>query len=364
MSQWLLKSDRVEVGVTEQGGQLDPVRFNTASGIIAPMHIAPWHNEEHGDDVPPMLRMLRGDFFCAPFGDADVIADESRPHGSTANDTWRLVSRDNDNLTLELNRPVMGATVRKEISVRHGHGAVYQDHTFTGGTGRLPIGHHAMLRTPETLHLSFSDFVWGGTMPTPLEPDPQRGRSLLAYPQEFEQLARVRLAAGDLVDLTRYPTLHGHEDLLMLVADDTQPFAWSAVTAPEQGWVWFAIKNPRVLRNTVLWLSNGGRYYPPFSRRHTHVIGVEETTSYFHLGHRASTGDNPLARRGHPTAVTLEPDRPLTVRYAFGVSSAPHEFKHVTSIRPADGGVTLTDETGQQVFAPFDLDFITAEEPQ
>jgi hypothetical protein len=359
MSDLLIKSDRVQVGVVPEGGHLDHVQFTTAGGTFAPLHVAPWAYEHVPPDVPPMLRVLRGDFFCAPFGDSDVEPDEQRPHGSTANARWELVSRDEMHLELELSRRVLGARVRKRIHVEHGQALVYQEHVLEGGGGEIPIGHHAMLDAPETVYLSFSRWVWGGTMPTPLEPDPQRGRSLLAYPQQFASLAHVRLADGRTADASRYPFEERHEDLLMLVADARSPFAWSAVTAPHAGWVWFALKSPSTLRNTVLWMSNGGRSYPPWSNRHTRVLGVEETTSYFHLGHKASTHPNPLQAAGFPTAVRLRPEEPLRVRYAFGLAGVPAEFRHVHSIDPTPGGVTITDVGGQQVFAPANVGFVT-----
>ena len=39
-----------------------------------------------------MLRGLRGDFFCAPFGECDLTPAETRPHGATANRRWALRS--------------------------------------------------------------------------------------------------------------------------------------------------------------------------------------------------------------------------------------------------------------------------------
>lgn len=360
MSDLTLKSDCVELGITPVGGHLENVRFQTADGVFTPMHTAPWTDEPHTSDVPPMLRILRGDFFCAPFGDSDVLADEQRPHGSSANDRWTLVSRTDTRIELELARPILGARLRKRVSVRPGHAVVYQEHEFSGGRGTIPIGHHAMLRAPEPLLLSFSPWVWGGTPPTPLEPDPQRGRSLLAYPQTFDGLDHVRLADGRTTDISRYPTLDEHEDLLMLIADAARPYAWSAAVAPEAGWVWFALKNPHELRNTVLWLSHGGRFYPPFSRRHTHVIGIEETTSFFHLGHRASIEENFLNKQGHATAVDLRPDAPLRIRYAFGLAAVPSGFGRVRAIDPADGGINLTGESSRRVFAAVRLSHVGA----
>jgi hypothetical protein len=371
MSDLLLRTRDVEVGVVAEGGHLRPVRFMTPRGPVSPMHTAPWLNEKLADDVPQVLRGLSGDCMCAPFCVSDVLPDETRIHGATANALWRPVTRDDTSLTLELSCTVSGATVRKRVSVRPGQTAVYQEHEFIGGSGRLPIGHHAMLHADEPLLLGFAPYVWGGTPPGVFEPDPTQGRSLLAYPQTFESLSQVRLAAGGTTDVRTYPWAEGHEDLLMIVADQAPggpaaPFGWSAATAPQAGWVWFALKSLRVLRNTVLWMSNGGRYYAPWSRRHTRCIGIEETTSFFQLGHRASLEPNVLSEQGYPTTVELRPEQTLRVPYVFGLVPAPAGFGRVARIEPfgssgaGGGGVTLVDEAGRSIIAAVDAEFLRA----
>lgn len=360
MDRWELGVDAVQLGVTAVGGMLDEVVFETSAGAKRPMHTAPWVDEPRAADVPPMLHTLRGDFFCAPFGDNDLLPEETRPHGATANAHWELVDQTDQTLTLALPGPVLGAAVGKRIYLRPGQPVVYQEHTFSGGEGALPLGHHAMLRLDEPAYVGGAPFELGFTPPETFEGDPERGRSRLAYPQTFSSLAEVACADGGSADLSRYPTAAGYEDLVLLAGDLGQPLGWSAVTAPRAGWVWFGLKDTRVLRSTILWMSNGGRYYPPFSRRHTGVLGVEEVTACFHLGHRASTAENILNQRGIPTVVTLTPDAPLVVRYAFGVVAAPPEFTRVVSIERVAGGVRLVDEGGRAVEAAVDVDEVLA----
>ena len=113
-----------------------------------------------------------------------------------------------------------------------------------------------------------------------------------------------------------------------------------------------------MLRETVFWFSNGGRHYPPWNGRHVNVLGVEDTTSYFHLGLAASARPNLLTRAGAPTAVSLRPDRPLRVAHILGLAAIPRGFDAVKSIVPARGGATLTSRSGRKVFAPLDLGFV------
>jgi len=358
VSGWRLANDSVSVGINPQGGQLGPVRFRAASGWLEPMHKAPWL-AELGAVKEPMLQNLQGDFFCAPFGASDLLRGETRDHGLTANGEWCELEVTSDRILLAAEAEVSGATVTKEVFLKSGHPVIYQVHRFAGGEGSLPIGHHAMLRAPESdyLNLSFAPYSWAGTPPRPLEPDPANGRSRLRYPQRIRDLAEVRTANGERADLTRFPVLEDCEELAMLVTDRGEAVAWSAAVAFKSRWIWFALRPNNVLRNTVLWLSNGGRYYPPFSHRHRRVIGIEETTSYFHLGHRASLEPNELNQVGYPTAVDLEPDGVLSSRYAFGAVTAPPGFDRVERVRVEPGRVVMSDPFARTVEVPFDDGF-------
>ena len=362
MKTFPLRSDLTSLALTETGAHLSDVTFTLPGGRkVSPTHTAPWADEPMPDDTPPMLRVLRGDFLCAPFGDSDVIPTETRPHGGTANGTWRLDRQTATGLEATLEGDVMGASVSLHLELRPGENMVYQRHSFTGGKGRLPIGHHAMLRADQPLELGFAPWTWAGTPPEPIEVPPA-GRSVLAYPQEIADLRVVRRTGGGTADITHYPFDDGHEDVLMLVADRAAPFAWTAATCAEAGWVWFALKNPRELPATTLWLSNGGRTYAPWSSRHRRVIGLEEICGYFHLGHAASIGDNPLAARGTPTAITL--GAPLSISYAFGLAPVPSGFGAVATIVPAEHSIRLIDGAGRQAVAACDLSFITGTSPE
>jgi hypothetical protein len=357
MKTYPIRADRVSLALTVTGGHLSDVAFDLDGRHVTPMHTAPWYDEPMPPDAPPMLRVLRGDFFCAPFGPNDVVPGDGPQHGDSASGEWELVSSGDGWVEAVLATPIMGAQLRKRVEVRPGESIVYQRHTFTGGSGRLPVGHHAMLRADGVLRLAFAPRIFAGTPPAPVETPPE-GRSILAYPQEITDLRTARRGDGGTIDLTSYPTEDGHEDLWMLASDPVPGFAWTAATS-EDGWVWFGIKNPRILPGTVIWQSNGGRSYPPFSSRHRRVIGLEEVCSWFHLGHAASTGDNPLAARGVPTAISLRPDGTVVIPYLFGLAAVPADFGPVASITEDDGGVLIADESGREAFAACDVSFVT-----
>lgn len=360
MKSFALRSDRVALSVTETGGHLSDVAFTLQDGRrVSPMHVAPWADEELSADTPPIIRVLRGDFFCAPFGASDLLPDMPFVHGLPAGGTWRVTEEAAGKIGMKLDGTVMGATVAKHVELRSGETTVYQRHTMTGGSGRIPIGHHAMLRAEHELQLAFSPWTLALSTPEPDETPPQ-GRSLLRNNQAIADLHRAKRMDGGTVDLTRFPSPEGFEAIWMVVADSTPSFAWTAATCAEEGWVWFGLKNPRVLPQTLLWFSNAGRDYAPWNGRHRKAIGLEEICGYFHLGHAASAANNPVSASGSPTAIALMPDTPTVVSYMFGLAAVPANFGAVRDIVAAAGGVTLVDINGVMVFAACDLGFITA----
>ncbi len=358
MKTLLIKNQSVEVGVLEECGHLFPIRFFFEKEVIEPMHIAPWTNEDLDKSIPPILKYLRGDFFCAPFGASDILKDESRDHGTSANDKWNEIEVTKSSLKLKLSKKISGAELIKEISINENESVVYQKHIFKGGKGKIPVGHHAMLKIPDSCFISFSDFEFAGTPPFIVEPDSSKGRSVLKYPQQFPNLANVQLSDNKIVDVSIYPFDKNHEDLYMVISKKDIPFGWSAVSCPSKGWLWFAIKDRNILPNTVIWLSNGGRYYSPFSSRHKNVIGIEETASFFHLGHKASIEKNYLNEQGFKTYIELAPDKVLEIPYLFGAVKIPSGFGKVKSITETKDGVEIKDNGHNKVFVKVNLNFI------
>ena len=366
---WRVASPRVEAYVTQIGGHVGPITFDRSGAKIRPLSVAPWATEAIDKSNPPIIRVLRGDFFCMPFGgNATPFRGERHPvHGETANAKWKLESLTNarggerPTLHASLNTRIRRGRVDKYVSLGVDHDAVYQRHVVSQMSGPMNFGHHAMIRFPDTPGaggvISTSRFVYGQVFPEPIESPENRGYSILKPGAEFDALDRVPMVTGETTDLSRYPARRGYEDLVMLVADDTKAFAWTAVTFPKQRYVWFALKDPRVLRSTIFWVSNGGRHYAPWNGRHVNVLGLEEVTSNFHVGLAESVADNPIARRGYATKVELSPDRPLVVNYIFGVAAIPKDFERVDAIEEFDGGIVLRSGDSK-VRVPVDPGFL------
>lgn len=368
---WLLGTSSVELAVAEQGGHIGPARFLFEDREITPFHVAPWWDEpETLAGMPPMMQTLRGDFFCLPFGSNDVAyeGEQHPPHGESSNERWRLEGLLQDAgrtvLHLSLATTVRAGRIDKRITLVDGHHAIYSEHALAGMSGPVSPGHHAMLAFPEEPGsgvISTSPFVWARTAPEPLERPENPGYSFLAADASFDRLDAVPAITGEMVDLTRYPARRGYEDLAMIVSDPSLDVAWTAVTFPRAGYVWFALKDPRVLRNTIFWFSNGGRHYAPWNSRHTGVMGLEEVTAYFHYGLAGSADDNPLQADGFPTVLYAHEDKPLVIRYIMAIQPVPAGFDRVERIVPeADGSqVRLVSASGMEVVAPLNVGFIT-----
>ena len=360
---WRLKSDDVEAYVTQTGGHIGPVTFQLGRRQIQPYSVAPWAAEAPAAKSPAVLRALRGDFFCLPFGgNAKPFRGERHPvHGETANARWKLESASPGELHLSLKTRIREGRVDKHVFLRPGQTAVYQRHIISGMSGPMNLGHHAMLKFPDSGGVvSTSRIAFGQVLPTRFEQPEQGGYSALKVGARFRSLQRVALAGGGHADLTRYPARRGFEDLVMMVSEAAQPLAWTAVTFAEEGYVWFALKDPRVLRQTVFWISNGGRHYAPWNGRHVNVLGLEEVTSYFHHGLAESAGRNPLSAQGIPTCLRLNPNQPLKVNYVMAVAVIPKGFDRVAAITPAKNhqSVRLTALSGSNIDVPLDLSFL------
>lgn len=366
---WRIASDRVEAFLTETGGMLGPVTFDRKGRNIQPLAIAPWHGEKLGRATPSLLKALRGDFFCMPFGsNAKTYKGETHPpHGETANAKWSkpalLDTADHITFECSLKTRARPLEVTKNIILRTGHDFVYQTHLIEGGTGRMSFGHHAMLAFPDPPGsgiVSTSPFAYGQVSPEPFENPAAGGYFSLQPAAEFDSLEHVPTLTGDDADVSRYPAREGFEDLVMILAEPSLTLGWTAVTFPRQRYAWFSLKNPAKLPGTVLWLSNGGRHYAPWNGRHRRVMGLEDVNSYFHFGLAESAKKNPFTDMGRKTCVTLNPRKPTVVRYGFGVAELPPGFDRVARIEPNDAGTALTllADNGKTATAAIDLDAV------
>jgi len=366
---WSFHSDRVSAAVTCEGGHLGPVEFSFGGRVVRPLHVAPWAGEKGARGLPTILRILRGDFFCMPFGgNGRAWRGERHPvHGETANAVWEkadwVVADVWSEFRTETAVSVRAGRVGKHILLRAGDAAVYSRHIISGMSGPMAIGHHAMLSFENgPARISCSPFVRGQVFPGAFEDPAQGGYGCLKPGAMFTRLDRVARADGGMADLSRYPARGGFEDLVMVSSRPGREAAWSAAVFEHERYVWFSLKDPRVLASTILWHSNGGRHYPPWNGRHRRVLGIEEVTANFHHGLAESAAPNPVSKDGIPTCVALSKSRPLVVNTIMGVAGVPRGFDIVRAVRLLPDGVELRSASGKSVAARLDTGFLYGDE--
>jgi hypothetical protein len=345
-----MRSDCLSLSLDLDAGHLLDVMFHDQGRHLQPLHAAPWAVDDLPDSEPMVNRRLSGDFLCAPFCQSDI---EPAPwHGWSANSAWRPIGTGADlpgdtSHAFELENRILGARVEKQLRLVAGQPILHQRHIFHGGEGALPVGHHAMLRTDSGLKVSFSPKRFGLTPQHAAAKNPAEGISVLAYPQTFGDLRQLRLHDGKTVDATLHPYAVKTEDHIYLFEAADSDLAWSAAVNRAEGYVFFALKDPKILPATLLWVSNYGLKTPPFYGRHGDCLGIEEICANLALGHAASIAKNPLSDQGIPTALALSSEGVAVIDYFFGCVAVGPEWQEIVAIQRDDRGITLHDTSGK-----------------
>lgn len=349
-----LGNDRVELNITEEGGHLAPVRFKLKHRWVEPLSLPPWRPDEVDGDTPPLLKYLRGDFFCLPFGpvkDGDY-------HGECANQRWVLQDHRIDKLHLRLASKRPAYEVDKHLHLVRGQRAIYQEHIVKDLQGTYNYGHHAIFHIPEdegTIRISTSPFQFGQVKPDQFS-DPASGEyGILKTGGIFDSLDKVPLATGGSTSLQEFPAREGYEDLAMITSEPCQ-LAWTAFTA--KGYLWLTLKDPKTLPSTLFWISNGGRHGAPWQGRHRRRIALEEVCSYFCDSYERSR-KNELQARGIKTAHKFSKTHPTSIRLIYAVHPVSANFgmvKHLDYSSP--GEITVTGEKGRPVRVPVNWEYL------
>jgi len=351
---WFLQSDRVRAHVTELGGMIGPAEFQIEGDRwVSALHVAPWAEEDVAGH-PAILQALRGDFFCMPFGGfPSEFQGEVYPlHGEPANQRWTREAQEAGSLVACLNTHIRPGRIVKEIELRPGQSAIYSSHTLVGYTGPMTYGHHQMPRypsAPESGLVSVSPFLVGQVYDGAFEDPAQGGYTSLQPGAFFDDLRAVPNQSGGVTDLTRFPARAGFEDLVTVYSAPGLSLGWSAVVFPREGYAWFSLRNPATLSGTVIWISNGGRHYAPWSGRHRCLMALEDVLTSVPPGIGPSVAPNPFSSQAIPTHVELSPDTPHRIPSIMAVTAVPIGYGRIARIEPESQSVVLIDEAGTQV---------------
>lgn len=313
-----------------------------------PLHAAPWRDEpevQDNPDLPAVNKRLAGDFLCMPFGADDAGGP---PHGPTANGAWEPLAISHAHADLRLAAGVQGAHVDKRIRLTGP--VLYQTHVIEGGAGTLTVAHHPMSRMAEGGRLSFSPKRAALT-----DPEPQcAGRNLWALNQIRPDL-RLACDDGSQWDLHDYPAGHAVEDFATLVEARGARIGWTVLIREAEDDMLVVLKDAEVLPVTMLWVSNGGREFPPWNGRHRGVLGIEDGRACGSMGLAAARTGNRLTAMGVPTTLALGGRH--VIRHAMASLPRPPGWGRVTAVTEQGGRLTLTEAGGDSLAVGFDEGF-------
>jgi hypothetical protein len=309
---------------------LGPVWFDLGQvRPVQPFFVAPWADEPGTESLPGVLRRLRGEWPCVPFGVERVSpptgwagrttgVGDGALHGFGANNHWSLIDRGIDWIELGITYPTTHSVrgLRRRIAAKKGVPALEITLEIEAAEQiDLGLALHPTFRLPAATGaatIEVAGFRRGLTFPEPLD-----ASGSAAPGQWFDRLDRVPGRMGHNVDFTRLPAAMPNEDLLQLEADGGSV----RLSNHEEGWRAHVNYDAGLFPTTVLWITNQGWSGSPWSSR-TRALGIEPARAAFDLG-QAASGDpgNPLARAGVPTSIRLAAGETLETRYSIEVEA-------------------------------------------
>lgn len=313
--------------VQRLGAMLAPICFLLPNGRqVSPMQVAPWAEEPEADALPGVLRRLRGEWPCVPFGysvPGDGFTPEwgslMRPaeadeevHGQGSNHPWTWEDGGGLSLRLSIAYPTGNPVQRLVRTITPDANAAAVDIELSVEVRedcRLPFGLHPTFRLPVepgAAHIEPATFREGRTYPGTVEPS----APLFAIDRGFTSLASVPGRDGGSIDASRLPFAKDTEELLQLNGIDGAVALANAAEGYRITLTWQKEHFPSLL----LWISNRGRKTAPWNGRHL-GLGLEPICSPFGFGPATAAADNPIARSGTPTARDFVAGELFTTRY-------------------------------------------------
>jgi hypothetical protein len=332
-----LNWDRGRLDVQALGAMLGPVEVTLGDGRrISPFAVAPWSDEGVEDweaTTPPLVKRLRGDWICLPFGrpgrprtdldpdwlkglDANLESPDPMQHGACSNSSWHLESAEPHSLlasfTPDANFPI--ARIERRISVQDGEPAITCDARVIARTScELPWGIHPVLRLPDEpggFEIGFGgEEITALTYPGVFE----EGVSRIAHGRACSGLDAVPMTDGSVRSFSSLPLPFDTEELLLVTGHKGA----ARLTNRAERYRVLIEWDPGVFPSVLLWISNRGRQYAPWSGRFL-ALGVEPVCSPFDLGYaHAINPSSPMRASGVATAARFLPGRDLETRYRF-----------------------------------------------
>lgn len=338
---WTVEWPHGSFNVHARGGMLGGVILKLADGReVMPFYEAPWLNEGETAE-PQILNNLRSEFPCVPFGadyPVESVIDEWKPglaaeispsdidldttdlllHGYCSAADWYLIQQTDRHIEIAIDYPrssPIRRLVRTISADLNGPCIDFSLKIEMRTAARRPVGLHPNFAVPHfvgALQISPGEFQFGIIHPA----GPEKGVSRASPGALFEDLREVPLLAGGTAPFDRLPFSFDTEEVLQLCGVDGTVTVVNAEDSAEYTLSW----DEKILPSLLLWISNRGRSYAPWSGRNL-CVGIEPMIGTFDLGSRMSLAPNPISRRGIATALTLDPENPTTIQYRFAAKA-------------------------------------------
>jgi hypothetical protein len=306
-----------------------------------------------------------------PFGAENRYKGETHTvHGEPATAEWSFEKLDESeaggetvrSLELSMQTSERPGKITKRLHLKGRQNVIYVQHVLEGYSGPTTLGHHATLRGGEAedaIRVSTSPYRLAMTAPKAADYTNGGEYYALAELGEFEDLeaAPTVWSKHPTTDISRFPKRRGFVDIAAVYKGPSGEPAWTTAQFVEEGWMWFSIKDPRMLPATVFWMENFGRHQAPWDGRNS-CLGLEDVCGYFAQGLTESVEDNPVSLRGIPTFVNLAPDKPTMVNYIQGAVPVPDGFDGVEHVVFDAGTVRFVSHAGVTVEAAVDTGFL------
>lgn len=331
--------DRGDFSVAAVGAMCGPVDFRLDDGrTIQPFAIAPWSDNPEGDprydELPPLLKRLRGDWACVPFGMPETRSDLSSAwvgrdvetnglgqyfHGPSANLPFKLERADPGRLQFRLDYPKDHpvAWVRRVICGVPGKARTeFTLEIMPRATIGLPIGVHPVFRLPGAVGAAelrvAGEAIRVYTYPVDAEP----GVSRLAHGEMFESLQAARDKDGAPMDLSRHPLAEVTEEVVLV----GHAAGHACLVNREDRYCVDLHWEAKDFPSCNLWISNRGRSAFPWSGRHC-ALGIEPVAAPWDLGVAVARNEaSPLRAAGVRTATDFTAGELWKTSYSIEVS--------------------------------------------
>lgn len=308
---WRLEWAYGRAEVQALGAMLGPLHFRLdAERDLQVMHVAPWAGTTDSLALPGVLRRLRGEWPCVPFGRTDLppdlppgweplAPDDIWPHGYSANHRWTCDYASSDRVALAIDYPADSPVARVERHIRVVPDAPALDMELViwpRRSLRLPAGLHPTFRLPQPrgrvqLEIGQHEGIFS-------YPSRSAGAITRLLPDcRSENLQSMAGAAGT-IDLSRLPLGEDGEELMQVRAigkgTGSAPLSLHYLDYDARVGLWW---DTRQFPDLMLWMSNRGRPEFPWEGRHV-ALGAEPVNSVFDLGRVARPpAAHPLADR-------------------------------------------------------------------